>query len=93
VVYVADLEFDEYNEAEMARHGVTPTDVWQVLDDAPRYFRNPAGRGATHKMIGFTDGGLLLTVPISQTAIEDRWRPATAWPSGASQSAQYHQKP
>jgi hypothetical protein len=47
-MYVADLQIDEDNEAEMAAHGVTPEEVWQVWTNAPRYFRNKRGRSATH---------------------------------------------
>jgi hypothetical protein len=53
-MYVADLQIDEDNEAEMAAHGVTPEEVWQVWTNAPRYFRNKRGRSATHLMVGPT---------------------------------------
>lgn len=56
-MYVADLQIDEDNEAEMAAHGVTLEEVWQVWTNAPRYFRNKRGRSATHLMIGPTNGG------------------------------------
>lgn len=32
-----DLEFDERNEAHLARHGITATEVTQVWLDEPQY--------------------------------------------------------
>jgi hypothetical protein len=40
VVYVDELEIDDYNTAEMARHRASPREVRQVLNNAPRFFRN-----------------------------------------------------
>jgi hypothetical protein len=89
VVYVDELEIDEYNTVEMARHGVTPREVRQVLNNAPRFFRNKRGHRATHIMIGPTDGGRMLTVPLTPTSIRGEWRPATAFDAGRGDRARY----
>ena len=69
-MYVDELEIDDYNTAEMARHRVSPRDVRQVLNNAPRFFRNKKGRSATQVMIGPTDGGRMLTVPLARPPSE-----------------------
>ena len=53
---IYDLEFDEWNEGEMARHGVSAREVRQVLDNDPRFFPNQKRHAARIVMIGLTDG-------------------------------------
>ena len=89
-MYVDELEIDDYNTAEMARHRVSPRDVRQVLNNAPRFFRNKKGRSATQVMIGPTDGGRMLTVPLTPTSIRGMWRPATAFDAGRADLARYN---
>jgi|GEM_PF-6530432 len=60
---VFDLEFDEWNEGEMARHHVTEREVRQVLDNDPVFLRNKKTHPAPIVMIGPTYGGRMLTVP------------------------------
>ena len=75
------LEFDEYNEAEMAAHGVTVREVLQVLERGFRVLRNRNESSAPFLMVGRTYGGRWLTVPIAPTQQPGIWRPATAFPS------------
>jgi hypothetical protein len=89
-VRVAELEFDEWNEAEFERHGVREREIRQVLDDAPAFFRNKRPHTAQLVMIGPTLGGRLLTVPLAPTARDGVWRPATAWDSSDGERARYH---
>jgi len=86
---IYDLEIDEWNEDEMARHGVGSGEVRGVLDNEPRFLPNKKGHRAPLVMIGRTFGGRLLTVPLSPTAIEGVWRPASAWGSSAGERARY----
>ena len=76
---VAELIFDEHNVAEMARHGVTR---WEV-DDLPWnrqiVTQNSRGEAGGILLIGETDGGRLLTVPLAPTDDPTTWRPATAF--------------
>lgn len=58
---IYELVFDDWNEQEMARHGVVPREVQQVLDETPRFFRNKRGHVAELLMVGPTYGGRLLT--------------------------------
>ena len=43
---VYDLQFDEWSEAEMARHRVTAREVLQVLDGDPVFLPNKRGHAA-----------------------------------------------
>ena len=86
---IYDVEIDEYNESEMARHGVEPDEVWQILDDEPRFYANKSGRSATRVMVGKTYGGRLLTVPLASTPVEGTWRPATAYDASTGDRTRY----
>jgi hypothetical protein len=86
---VFDLEIDEWNERECGQHGVTPLELFQVLDEAPLFFPNKRRHRATLLMIGPTGGGRCLTVPIAPTDRAGVWRPATAWRSTVAELAKY----
>lgn len=86
---VFELEFDDGNEEEIAAHSVQPDEVWQALDLHPVFFRNKKGYAATLIMVGPTDGGRLLTVPLAPTPVPGRWRPATAWDSSTGERTRY----
>lgn len=86
---IAEFEFDEHNEPKFAAHGVSVGEVAQVLDDDFRVFRNKKSGSASHRMIGRTHGGRLLTIPIVETLVEGRWRPITAWDSSSAERTRY----
>jgi hypothetical protein len=86
---VADLAFDDDNEAEFTAHRVTVAEVLQVLDGSPRFYRNASGRRASHVMVGPTAGGRILVVPIEEWGGDGIWRPVTAFRASASQIARY----
>ena len=80
---IDDFQLDEGNESEMARHGVVPREVLQVLRRGDfRIARNKgvhAGR-QPYIMTGRTDGGRRLRIPIGPVDGEPGvWRPATAF--------------
>ena len=79
---VADLIFDEHNEREMARHRVVRFEVEQLTSNRNRVLRNARGETGSVLLIGETDGGRLLTVPLAPTDDPTTWRPATAFDSG-----------
>jgi hypothetical protein len=87
---VRDLQVDDWNEAEMARHGVEERDVRQVLAGNPVFVPNKKGHAASVIMIGETFGGRMLTVPLAETAVAGVWRPATAWDSSRGERARYY---
>jgi hypothetical protein len=88
-VKVWDLEFDDDNEAEFGRHHVSAVEILQVLDNAPVFFRNRKRHRATILMVGPTDGGRMLTVPLAPLPVEGVWRPATAWDSDPDETLRY----
>ena len=86
---VEALEFDDANEAECARHGVTVREIRQVLEHEPAFFQNKRPHRAQRIMVGPTYGGRFLTVPLAETPVEGVWRPATAWDSGDGERGRY----
>ena len=78
---IDELEFDEHNEDELARHGIDPIRAFAVLAGQPLLVRNRRRRAATYKVIGPDSGGTMLTIAIAATAVRGRWRPITGWAS------------
>lgn len=76
-----DLEFDEVNEAHLARRGITATEVTQVWLNRPVYVPNKKGLTATWLMLGDTEGGRSLTVAVITLESVLRLRPITGWNS------------
>ncbi len=83
---VDDFVFDDANEAEMARHGLTPYRVLQVLDEFIIVPNRRERRGA-YLVIGRDHGGAFITIPIEPTEEPNIWRPITAWHSKKSEIA------
>jgi hypothetical protein len=84
-VLIAELEFDDYNEGELARHGIGPLEVLQILANRYTVRRNRKARSGEHQLIGQTNGGRMLTIILGSTAFEGRWRPVTGWDSTADE--------
>lgn len=80
-----DLEFDEINEAHLARRGITATEVVQVWLNGPVYVPNKKGLTATWLMLGDTAGGRSLTVAVLTVETVRRLRPITGWNSTAGE--------
>ncbi|MEX2081351.1 MAG: hypothetical protein WEC33_07015 [Dehalococcoidia bacterium] len=78
---VDDLQFDEYNEAEMRAHQVAEREVWEVFEEGYELLRNAKRHLASHLMVGKTLSGRWLTIPIARTPTPGVWRPATAFPA------------
>ena len=73
--------FDEQNEDEFAGHGISATQVQQLLENNAIIFPNRRSNihTGTHLFIGRDNGGAPITVPIEPTHDPDVWRPVTAW--------------
>ncbi|HEX7292514.1 MAG TPA: hypothetical protein VF250_15450 [Conexibacter sp.] len=82
---VADLIFDDHNEREMARHGVVRYEVEQIPGNRYVVVPNPRGERGSILLVGETDGGRLLTVPLAPTDDPAAWRPATAFDASRHQ--------
>ena len=84
---VYDLLFDDENAAELGRHGVRAEEVLEILANGPILKRNRKGRRGAYLMIGLTDGGSCVSIPIEPTHDPEVWRPITAWPCKGSEAA------
>jgi uncharacterized DUF497 family protein len=85
LIRISELEFDDYNEKELAKHGIAPLEVLQVLDDVFTVRRNKKRKAGQRQLIGRTHGGRALTVILAETRVPDRWRPVTGWDSSESE--------
>ena len=86
-VRIRALSWDDDNETHICEHGVTPREVSQMVENPHIVVRNRRERRAPLQLIGRTHGGRVLCVPIEQTGDADVWRPVTAFPATAAQTA------
>lgn len=80
-----DLEFDDANEAHLALHGISVSEVTQVWLSRPVYVPNKKGLTAAWLMLGDTLGGRSLTVAVVTMEVVLRLRPITGWDSTAGE--------
>jgi len=69
------------------KHRVTLTEILEVHDNSPKYFLN--NNRAPAIMIGETDAGRVLVVPVEPTGDYGVWRPVTAFEGNAHHKAKY----
>jgi hypothetical protein len=77
--YVAEFDFDDVNEDEMAAHGVSPRRAVEVLDAPYNVRKNRRGRRASFLLVGRDQQGQCIAIPIEATPDPRVWRPVTAW--------------
>ena len=78
---IAEIEIDDGNEGHLTRHGISVTEVYQVLSSNPEIRRNRKDRSGTRMARGRTHGGRLVMIPFSDRG-DGRVRPITAWEVG-----------
>jgi len=78
---ITDFLFDDDNEEKIARHGISPRQVLQILDDEHVIAANRGKRRGAYLVIGRDHGGAWISVPVEPTHVPTLWRPITAWPS------------
>ena len=83
------IEWDDGNERELARHGISLLDVLQVFANGPVWGRNKNNRAGQYKMVGQTNGGRLLTIIILMAAGSEQARPITGWDSTLGETTRY----
>lgn len=76
---IIELEFDDYNEEELARHDIKPREVMEILQNRYTVRRNKKARAGNRQLIGETNGGRVLTIILAETLVAGRWRPVTGW--------------
>ena len=84
-----DVDLDEANESEMARHGVAGWEAAEVFWNGPVWASNKQARAGEWLMLGRTDAGRRLTVPVTYDADRRLVRPITAWDSSAGEAARF----
>jgi len=82
---VSALILDEDNLGEMAAHGVSAAEVVQVIGNQHITAPNRRGETGSVLLIGETDGGRVLTIPLAPTHDPTTWRPATAFDASRQQ--------
>ncbi len=74
------FEWDEYNERELAAHGVFPYEVEQMFWNNPQFSRNKRRAAALWRMVGCTDSGRRLMAFITWADEQDGvLRTVTGW--------------
>lgn len=86
-----DLDFDDENEAHLARHAITPTEVAEVFMDQPVFVPNKKGLAAAWLMLGDTTGGRALTIAALVLEAQRRLRPITGWDSTPRELTRWRQ--
>jgi hypothetical protein len=81
MIRIEELEFDDYNESELAAHAISPLEVWQLLDNRYTVRKNKKAGSGDRRIVGTTHGGRYLTVVLVAAAVSGRWRPVTGWDS------------
>ena len=82
---ISALLIDDDNDRKFGLHGVSSSEVLQVVGNTYVVRRNRRGHRARYQVIGLTDGGSCITIPIEPTHVNDVWRPVTAWPCKQSE--------
>ena len=82
---VSVLILDEHNLAEMARHAVSGAEVVELISNRHLTAANPRGQRGSTLLIGETNGGRVLTVPLAPTDDPGTWRPATGFEASRPQ--------
>jgi hypothetical protein len=86
-ISVDELVFDDDNIEKFWHHGLQPEDVIEVLLVPRVVRRNRKERRASHILIGRTQRGDCLAIPIEPTTESRVWRPVTAWHCKSSEWA------
>jgi uncharacterized DUF497 family protein len=86
------FDWDTENEAHLARHGVSPSEVVQVLLNGPVWLPNKQHRAGAWKIIGWTDGGRALTIIIRVNTATETLRAVTGWDATAADATRYLQR-
>ena len=88
----AELEWDERNEAHIARHGVTSREVYEAAFDPGAIFRRVRkSRAPRYLLLGATAGGRRLSIVLEKRA-SGAARIVTARDMDANEKRQYRRR-
>ena len=81
------------NLRQYSKHFVSLKEIRQVHVGASKYFENEGeGRSAPIIMVGPTDSGRIIVVPIQPMHTKGTWRPITAFEANAHHRERYEEK-
>jgi uncharacterized DUF497 family protein len=83
------LEWDDANEEELWDHGIRSVEIEEVFLNGPAWARNKKGRSGDYLMVGVTNGGRRLTVPVQVKEAGTLLRPITGWDSSRGELSKY----
>ena len=83
------LEWDDINIGKLWDRQIRETEVEEVFWNHPVWGRNKAGRTGDRLMVGITDGGRRLTIPVQMNPINKQLRPVTGWESSTAELSRY----
>jgi uncharacterized DUF497 family protein len=83
------LEWDEGNEAHLARHQITLFDVEDVLDTAVVWVPDMRTAPDRWKVVGYDRGGRALTIVCAYDPVRRALRPVTGWTTTAGERSKY----
>ena len=92
---VHELELDEELQEHLKERGtydkhiVTFTEILEAFTSSPKFFLNSTGLRAPLVMIGPTNHGRFLVVPIEPSGKFGIWRPVTAFTANAHHRQRY----
>jgi uncharacterized DUF497 family protein len=87
--FAEDFDWDEGNEAELARHGVTQAEAEEAFLNTPVWYRNKKGRSGAWKYTGRTDAGRPITIVATWRESARRLRVITWWSATRGERTRY----
>jgi uncharacterized DUF497 family protein len=82
-------KWDEGNESELAAHGISPAEVYEVWANSPSWAPNARHRSGDWKMCGRTDGGRRLAIVVGFYPDRGLLRAITGWDATPSERSKY----
>lgn len=90
---VIDDEFVTHmanEKRQFSKHAVSEKEVYQAHSKAPKYFENKGvKKRAPVILVGSTDDGRIIVVPIEPTHIKGVWHPITAFEANTHDIKRY----
>lgn len=83
---IEEFEWDADNAEKVTGHGVSMAEINTILEARYVILRNKRNRAGSHRIIGRTAGGRLITV-VGLPDVGGVWRPINAWPSDSEEQA------
>ncbi|HEX5139402.1 MAG TPA: hypothetical protein VFX19_00530 [Dehalococcoidia bacterium] len=91
-IEVTELIWLEASIAHIAKHGLSQSDVEEVLDIAPQFFEDLPGRSGTHIILGPNASGRFIYVVIAPEEFEGEWVVVTAFPYNRRRAMRHYRE-